>query len=204
MGMEMMNGKEKKQDDSLDTAFGKLSLDREQQQFFLQQRKLFLWDGVDDETSKRLVMQLLYLDGQNHDDITLLINSPGGVISSGLAIYDAMQAVKSDVSTVVCGQAASMGAVLAAAGAAGKRYSWPNSRIMIHQPLIHGRFYGPATDVKIQAEEMLKIRHKLNRILAQHTGRTEEQIEQETDRDNFMSAEEAKAYGLVDQVQTVF
>lgn len=190
------------QDTDLKTTLDKLSIDREQQEFLIKQRKLFLWDSVDDETAKRLVLQMLYLDSQSQEDIILFINSPGGVISSGLAIYDAMQAIRSDVATVVCGQAASMGAVLATAGAAGKRYCWPHSRIMIHQPLIHGRFYGPATDVQIQAEEMLKIRHKLNRILARHTGRTEEQIEKETDRDNFMSAEEAKTYGLVDIVQT--
>lgn len=204
MGVETMTIIQQKDDPQVETALDKLSLTREQIQFFNNQRKLFLWDGVDDETAKRLVMQLLYLDAQNSDDITLFINSPGGVISSGLAIYDAMQAVKSDVATVVCGQAASMGAVLATAGAKGKRYSWPNARIMIHQPLIHGKFYGPATDVQIQAEEMLKIRQKLNRILAHHTGKSEAKIDLDTERDNFMSAEEAKKYGLVDKIETFF
>ncbi len=201
--MTEINAKEKEKE-LTESILEKFSLEREQREFFLKQRKLFLWEGVDDETAKSLVLQLLYLDSQSKEDIYLFINSPGGVISSGLAVYDAMQAIRSDVVTVVCGQAASMGAVLAAAGTAGKRYCWPNSRIMIHQPLINGQFYGPATDVQIQAEEMLKVRQKLNRILAKHTGRTEEQIEKETDRDNFMSAEEAKAYGLVDSVETLF
>ena len=192
---------EKEKTTPIEQELSRLSMDREQREFFAKRRELFLWDGVDDETAMRLVQQLLYLDSQSHEDITLFINSPGGVISSGLAIYDAMQAVESDVRTVVCGQAASMGAVLAASGAAGKRYSWPHSRIMIHQPLISGQYYGPATDVQIQADEMLRIRQELNRILAKHTGHTEEEIERDTDRDNFMSAEEAKAYGLVDKVE---
>ncbi len=192
---------EKEKTTPIEQELSRLSMDREQREFFAKRRELFLWDGVDDETAMRLVQQLLYLDAQSHEDITLFINSPGGVISSGLAIYDAMQAVESDVRTVVCGQAASMGAVLAASGAAGKRCSWPHARIMIHQPLISGQYYGPATDVQIQADEMLRIRQELNRILAKHTGRTEEEIERDTDRDNFMSAEEAKAYGLVDKVE---
>jgi len=192
---------EKEKTTPIEQELSRLSMDREQREFFAKRRELFLWDGVDDETAMRLVQQLLYLDSQSHEDITLFINSPGGVISSGLAIYDAMQAVESDVRTVVCGQAASMGAVLAASGAAGKRYSWPHARIMIHQPLISGQYYGPATDVQIQADEMLRIRQELNRILAKHTGHTEEEIERDTDRDNFMSAEEAKAYGLVDKVE---
>ncbi len=192
---------EKEKTTPIEQELSRLSMDREQREFFAKRRELFLWDGVDDETAMRLVQQLLYLDAQSHEDITLFINSPGGVISSGLAIYDAMQAVESDVRTVVCGQAASMGAVLAASGAAGKRCSWPHARIMIHQPLISGQYYGPATDVQIQADEMLRIRQELNRILAKHTGHTEEEIERDTDRDNFMSAEEAKAYGLVDKVE---
>ena len=170
---------EKEKTTPIEQELSRLSMDREQREFFAKRRELFLWDGVDDETAMRLVQQLLYLDAQSHEDITLFINSPGGVISSGLAIYDAMQAVESDVRTVVCGQA----------------------RIMIHQPLISGQYYGPATDVQIQADEMLRIRQELNRILAKHTGRTEEEIERDTDRDNFMSAEEAKAYGLVDKVE---
>ena len=194
---------EKEKTTPIEQELSRLSMDREQREFFAKRRELFLWDGVDDETAMRLVQQLLYLDAQSHEDITLFINSPGGVISSGLAIYDAMQAVESDVRTVVCGQAASMGAVLAASGAAGKRCSWPHARIMIHQPLISGQYYGPATDVQIQADEMLRIRQELNRILAKHTGHTEEEIERDTDRDNFMSAEEAKAYGLVDVVENV-
>ncbi len=196
-------GEEEKKGKDVEKTLEGLSVARERLEYFAKNRKLFLWDGVDDDTAKNLVQQLLYLDSLNHDDITLFINSPGGVISSGLAIYDAMQSVESDVRTVVCGQAASMGAVLAASGTAGKRFSWPHARIMIHQPLISGQYYGPATDVQIQADEMLRIRQELNRILAKHTGRTEEEIERDTDRDNFMSAEEAKAYGLVDVVENV-
>jgi ATP-dependent Clp protease, protease subunit len=143
----------------------------------------------------------MYLDSQNHEDIIFYINSPGGVISSGMAIYDAMQAVKSDVVTIVSGQAASMGAVLLAGGAKGKRYAWKNARVMIHQPLIQGHMYGPASDIQIQAEEMLRIRTMLNKLLAEHSGKTEAQIEQDTDRDNFMTAEEAKTYGMVDIVE---
>ena len=196
-------GEEEKKGKDVEKTLEGLSVARERLEYFAKNRKLFLWDGVDDDTAKNLVQQLLYLDSLNHDDITLFINSPGGVISSGLAIYDAMQSVESDVRTVGCGQAASMGAVLAASGTAGKRFSWPHARIMIHQPLISGQYYGPATDVQIQADEMLRIRQELNRILAKHTGRTEEEIERDTDRDNFMSAEEAKAYGLVDVVENV-
>ena len=191
--MKTEEGEEEKKGKDVEKTLEGLSVARERLEYFAKNRKLFLWDGVDDDTAKNLVQQLLYLDSLNHDDITLFINSPGGVISSGLAIYDAMQSVESDVRTVVCGQAASMGAVLAASGTAGKRFSWPHARIMIHQPLISGQYYGPATDVQIQADEMLRIRQELNKILAKHTGRTEEEIERDTDRDNFMSAEEAKA-----------
>jgi ATP-dependent Clp protease, protease subunit len=176
-------------------------LSKEIAESFIKQRKLFLYAAVDDTQAERLIKLLMYLDSQNHDDITLYINSPGGVISSGMAIYDAMQAVKSDVATVVSGQAASMGAVLLAGGAKGKRYAWKNSRVMIHQPLIQGHMYGPASDIQIQAEEMLRIRAMLNKLLADHSGKTEEQIEKDTDRDNFMTADEAKTYGMVDKVE---
>jgi ATP-dependent Clp protease protease subunit len=184
--------------------------DKEEQQSFLakeiaesfiKQRKIFLWSAVDDLVAEKIVKQLLYLDSQNQEEITLYINSPGGVISSGLAIYDVMQAVKSPVATVVCGQAASMGAVLLAAGRKGKRYAWPNARVMIHQPLISGHMYGPASDIQIQAEEMLRIRQSLNKILADHTGHPVDKIEADTDRDRFMTAEEAKTYGMIDFIE---
>jgi ATP-dependent Clp protease protease subunit len=169
---------------------------------FIKQRKIFLWSAVEDESAERIVKQFLYLDSKSHDEITLYINSPGGVVSSGLAIYDVMQAVKSPVSTVVCGQAASFGAVLLAAGTKGRRYAWPNSRVMIHQPLISGHMFGPASDIEIQAEEMLRIHQTLNKILAKHSGQTVEKIDHDTDRDNHMTGEQAKAYGLVDIVET--
>ena len=168
------------------------------EEYLAKGRKLFLWGGVDDESAEKIVKRLLWLDSDNHEDITLFINSPGGVISSGLAIYDAMQAIKSDVSTVVCGQAASMGAVLLTAGASGKRFAWPHARVMIHQPLIHGEIIAPASDIQIQAEEMLRTRLVINEILAKHSGKSVDQIERDTDRDNFMTADEAVTYGLID------
>jgi len=179
------------------------SLDREIQESFLKERKIYLWKGVDDEEAERLVKIMLFLDAKNHDDITFFINSPGGIITSGLAIYDCMQAIKSKVSTVVCGQAASMGAVLSTAGAKGKRYAWPHARIMIHQPLISGHVYGAASDINIQAEEMLRIRTDLNDILSKHTGKTAKKIEDDTERDNFMTADEAKDYGLIDAIENI-
>lgn len=181
----------------------KMSLDRKQEEYLSENRKIFLWGGVDDDSAQKLVKQLMYLDSLSHDDIILFINSPGGVISSGLAIYDCMRSIKSDVATVVCGQAASMGAVLLCAGAEGKRYAWNHARVMIHQPLISGQMQGPATDIEIQADEMLRIREEINSILAKHSGKDVARIETDTDRDNFMSAEEAKAYGLVDEVKNL-
>lgn len=180
-----------------------LSLAKEQEEHLIKNRKLFLWGGVDDKSAEKLVKELLYLDSKSHDDITLYINSPGGVISSGLAIYDCMQSIKSDVVTVVSGQAASMGAVLLCAGTPGKRYAWKHARVMIHQPLIQGQMQGPASDIEIQAEEMLRIRTELNNILATHCGKDIKTIEDDTDRDNFMSATEAKDYGLVDIVENL-
>jgi len=176
---------------------------KQAEEFFAKGRKVFLWGGVDDESAEKLVKRLLWLDSENHDDITMFINSPGGVISSGLAVYDAMQAIKSDVRTVVCGQAASMGAVLLTAGAKGKRFAWPHARVMIHQPLIHGEIVAPASDIQIQAEEMLRIRFVLNQILSKHSGKTMDQIQADTDRDNFMTADEAVAYGLIDANQFI-
>ena len=173
------------------------------EEYLSSKRRIFLWGAIDDDSAAKVVQQLLYLDSLNHDDIVLFINSPGGVISSGLAIYDCMNAIESDVVTVCCGQAASMGAVLLTAGAKGKRVAWPNARIMIHQPLIHGEIVAPASDIQIQAEEMLRIRGITGKILAETTGHTIEEIDRDTERDNFMSAEEANAYGLVDKVESL-
>ncbi len=178
-------------------------LDREIVEYFIEKRQIFLWGQVDDDSMAKIIKALLWMNSKNQEPITLFINSPGGVISAGLALYDVMQKIESPVSTVVTGQAASMGAVLSTAGAKGKRYAWPNSRIMIHQPLIHGQFYGPAADIEIQAEEMLRVRNTLNQILAHHTGKTTEQIEKDTDRDHWLSAEQAVAYGLIDEVATI-
>lgn len=199
--IKLNDEKEEEEKDKKEEA--QAGFDKDQHEHFLKERKIFMWKGVDDESAQAIVQRLLYLDSLNNEDITIFINSPGGVISSGLAIYDAMQTIKSDVRTVVTGQAASMGAVLLAAGAPGKRYAWKHSRIMIHQPLIQGQFYGPATDIEIQAEEMLRVRNTLNGILAEHSGKSEAQIEKDTDRDNFMSAEEAAEYGLIDIVENL-
>lgn len=195
--MIKMDDKEEKKDKEKEEG----GLAKEIAESFIKGRKIFLWSQVDDTTAEKIVKQLMFLDSQNHDDIYFYINSPGGVISAGLAIYDAMQAVKSDVVTIVSGQAASMGAVLLCAGAKGKRYAWKNSRVMIHQPLISGHMFGPASDIQIQAEEMLRIRSSLNALIAHHSGKTAAQIELDTERDNFMTAEEAKAYGMIDIIE---
>ena len=164
----------------------------------MKRREIFLWGDISDQSAESVVQKIIYFDGQSSEDITIFINSPGGMISSGLAIYDAMQYAKSDIKTVCMGLAASMGAVILCAGEKGKRETWENSRVMIHQPLISGNFFGPASEINIQAEEMLKVRDKLNRILTEHTGQTLKKIEEDTDRDYFMSADEAVKYGLVD------
>jgi ATP-dependent Clp protease protease subunit len=165
----------------------------------LKDRIIFLSEEVNDVTASLVIAQMLFLEAEDPDkDILFYINSPGGSVSSGLAIFDTMQYVKCDVSTICVGMAASMGAFLLAAGAKGKRFALPNSEIMIHQPL--GGAKGQATDIKIQAEQILKIKHKLNTILSERTGQPLEKIEKDTDRDNYMSAEEAKAYGLVDDI----
>jgi ATP-dependent Clp protease protease subunit len=165
----------------------------------LNDRIIMLSDQVNDITASLIVAQLLYLEGQDPEkDIHLYINSPGGSITSGMAIYDTMQYIKCDVSTICIGMAASMGAFLLSSGAKGKRFALPNSEIMIHQPL--GGTQGQATDIKIHAERILKMRSNLNNILALNTGKPLQQIEIDTERDNFMSAEEACAYGLVDKV----
>ena len=165
----------------------------------LNDRIIMLSEEVNDTTASLIVAQLLYLEAQDPDkDIHFYINSPGGSVSSGLAIYDTMQYIKADVSTICIGMAASMGAFLLSAGTKGKRIALPNAEIMIHQP--SGGSQGQASDIKIQAEHILRTRDKLNRILAENTGKPIEQIERDTERDNFMSAEEAVAYGLIDKV----
>ncbi len=165
----------------------------------LKERVVFLVGPIDDYVANVVVAQLLFLESENPDkDINLYINSPGGSVTAGMAIYDTMQFMKPDVSTMCIGQACSMGALLLTAGTNGKRYSLPNSRMMIHQPL--GGFSGQASDIDIHAREILKMREVLNQILAEHTGQALERIAQDTDRDNFMGAADAAAYGLIDQV----
>ena len=165
----------------------------------LKERVIFLVGPVNDTSANVVVAQLLFLEAENPDkDISLYINSPGGSVTAGMSIYDTMQFVKPDISTLCVGQAASMGAFLLAAGAKGKRLSLPNSRIMIHQP--SGGFQGQSTDIQIQAKEIMYLRDRLNAILAHHTGRTAEEIDRDTERDNFLSAEQSVAYGLVDKV----
>lgn len=167
----------------------------------LKERVIFLVGPVDDATANLVVAQLLFLEAENPDqDIHFYINSPGGSVTAGLSIYDTMQFVKPDVSTIVLGQAASMGAFLLAAGTAGKRFALPNSRVMIHQPL--GGFQGQASDIDIHAREILYIRERLNKLLAKHTGQTVEKLAQDTERDHFMSAERAKEYGLIDSIMS--
>ena len=167
----------------------------------LKERIIFLGEEVTDASASVIIAQLLFLEGEDPEkDIHLYINSPGGSVSAGLAIYDTMQYIKCDVSTICVGMAASMGAFLLSGGAKGKRYALPNAEIMIHQPL--GGAKGQATDIKIAAEHILRTRDRLNRMLAEHTGQNLEKIEIDTERDNFMSAQEAKEYGLVDEVIT--
>jgi ATP-dependent Clp protease protease subunit len=165
----------------------------------LKERVIFIVGPVEDHMANLVVAQLLFLESENPDkDIHLYINSPGGVVTSGLSIYDTMQFIKPDVSTICVGQAASMGALLLAGGAKGKRFCLPHSRIMIHQPL--GGFQGQASDIDIHAKEILLTRERLNRILARHTGQSMEQVEQDTDRDRFMSGSDGVEYGLIDGV----
>ncbi len=165
----------------------------------LKERVVFLVGQVEDFMANVVVAQLLYLESENPDkDISLYINSPGGSVTAGMSIYDTMQFVKPDVSTLCVGQAASMGAVLLAGGAHGKRYALPHSRMMIHQPL--GGFQGQATDIEIHAQEILSIRERLNQVLADHTGRALEDVKNDTDRDNFMTAQQSVDYGLIDRV----
>ena len=165
----------------------------------LKERIIFLGSAVNDDVSSVIIAQLLFLEAEDPDkDVTFYINSPGGSVTAGMAIYDTMQFVKCDIATLCMGQAASMGALLLAAGAEGKRYALPNSRIMIHQPM--GGFQGQATDIDIHAKEILRMREDLNKILAGHTKHTVKKISADTERDNFMSAKEAKKYGIIDKV----
>jgi ATP-dependent Clp protease, protease subunit len=167
----------------------------------LKERVIFVVGPIEDHMANLVVAQLLYLESENPDkDIHLYINSPGGVVTAGMSIYDTMQFVKPDVSTICVGQAASMGAILLAGGAKGKRFCLPHSRIMIHQPL--GGFQGQASDIDIHAREVLKIRDRLNEILSHHTGQPKEKVAQDTDRDFFMGGDESVAYGLVDRMLT--
>jgi ATP-dependent Clp protease, protease subunit len=165
----------------------------------LKERIIFIGTPIDDDVANLIIAQLLFLDGEDPGkEIQIYVNSPGGVVSAGMAIYDTMQYIKSPCTTLCVGQAASMAAVLLTAGAKGKRYSLPNSRVLIHQPL--GGAQGQASDIDIQAKEILKLREKLNKILAKHTGQSLKKIEKDTDRDYYMSAEEAKEYGIVDEI----
>ena len=165
----------------------------------LKERIIFMVGQVEDHMANLVVAQLLFLEADNPDkDISLYINSPGGVITAGMSIYDTMQFIKPDVNTMCIGQAASMGAFLLNAGATGKRYALPNSRVMIHQP--SGGFQGQASDIDIQAKEILKIKQKMNELMAKHSGQTVDKIKEDTNRDHFLNAEEAKDYGLIDQV----
>lgn len=165
----------------------------------LKERIIFLGTPIDDQVANVIIAQLIFLESEDPDkEINMYINSPGGVITAGLGIYDTMQYIKCPVSTICVGQAASMGAVLLTAGAKGKRYALPNARVLIHQPL--GGAQGQASDIEIQAKEILKARERLNEILSKHSGQNVDRILKDTDRDNFMSAEEAKKYGLIDEV----
>lgn len=167
----------------------------------LKDRIIFLGGKIDDDKANSIIAQLLFLEAEDPSrDITLYINSPGGIITSGMAIYDTMKLIKPDVSTMCVGLAASMGSFLLSSGEKGKRYALPYSRILIHQPLISGTIWGPATDIDIQAKELLKTRDTLNDLLSKNTGQPKDKIERDTDRDFFMSAQEAKEYGLIDQI----
>ena len=166
-------------------------------------RKIFLWSEVNDESARAVVTRLLALDAETSDqEIVLYINSPGGSASDGMAVYDAMQSIGSPVSTVCMGMAASMGSVLLAAGARGRRFAWPHARIMIHQPLIMGTITGSSTDLDIRAREIVRLREEINHLYSRHTGQDVEKISQDTDRDFFMSAQEAREYGLIDDIIT--
>lgn len=178
----------------------KLLGDHEINKQFMEKRTIFLWGEVNDRSAETIVKDLLFLDMKKTEDIRLYINSPGGSVTAGMAIYDAIQNIKSDVSTICMGLAASMGSLLLTCGAKGKRFAWPHSRILIHQPMIAGQIVAPASDIKIHAEEMMRTKDMLNNILVQCTGQPLEKIQKDTDRDYFMSSEEAVTYGLIDKV----
>jgi ATP-dependent Clp protease protease subunit len=173
------------------------------QEFFLSNRKLFLTSAIDEKVADDIVQKMIYLDSLNNEDIILFINSPGGVISAGMAILDAMDAVKSDVVTVVIGQAASMAAVTLACGAKGKRYAWPRSRVMIHQPLISGSFRATVAEIQTEAEEITRMKDELNQILSEKTGQPLEKVVSNTDRDFWMVSSKALDYGMVDKIETL-
>lgn len=177
------------------------TLDKKISEFFLNSRKIFLTTAIEDKVADDIVQKIIYLDSLNHEPIYLFINSPGGVISSGMAILDVMEAVESEIITIVIGQAASMAAVILACG--DKRYAWPKSRTMIHQPLISGSFQGTAIEIETEAKEISRMKEELNTILSQKTGKSIEQVTKDTDRDFWMTSEDALSYGMVDEIKTV-
>ena len=188
-------------DESLDTSKNAAPVAALIQKKFLEQRKIFLWGAVTDETAKDITEKLLYLEATNPgEEITFYINTPGGSITEGMAVYDTMQMVTSPITVVVTGMAASMGSILLCGAKKGRRLLYPHSRVLIHQPLISGRFIGPATDINIQAQEMEKLREELNQILADASGQPLERITQDTDRDFYLNATEALEYGLADEI----
>tara|TARA_R110002094_G_scaffold219106_1_gene190939 strand:- start:349 stop:993 length:645 start_codon:yes stop_codon:yes gene_type:complete len=188
-------------DESSDTAKNAAPVAALIQKKFLEQRKIFLWGAVTDETAKDITEKLLYLEATNPgEEITFYINTPGGSITAGMAVYDTMQMVTSPITVVVTGMAASMGSILLCGAKKGRRLLYPHSRVLIHQPLISGRFIGPATDINIQAQEMEKLREELNQILADASGQPLERITQDTDRDFYLNATEALEYGLADEI----
>ncbi|WCL48032.1 ClpP family protease [Leptospira sp. GIMC2001] len=186
-------------DNSIKEVISSMMSDKNIQKKFLEKRKIFLWGAVMDDSAKDIVNKLLYLEMENPGKpITFYINSPGGVITSGMCIYDTMHMISSPVITVCMGMAASMGSLLLAAGEKGQRYIWPSGKVMIHQPSIGGQIVAPATDIQIHAEDILKTKEKLNHILADACGKTYEQMVEDTDRDYYMDADQAIAYGIVD------
>lgn len=188
-------------DESLDTSKNAAPVAALIQKKFLEQRKIFLWGAVTDETAKDITEKLLYLEATNPgEEITFYINTPGGSITAGMAVYDTMQMVTSSITVVVTGMAASMGSILLCGAKKGRRLLYPHSRVLIHQPLISGRFIGPATDINIQAQEMEKLRQELNQILADASGQPLERITEDTDRDFYLNAKEAIKYGLADKI----
>ena len=189
------------EDESSDTAKNAAPVAALIQKKFLEQRKIFLWGAVTDETAKDITEKLLYLEATNPgEEITFYINTPGGSITAGMAVYDTMQMVTSSITVVVTGMAASMGSILLCGAKKGRRLLYPHSRVLIHQPLISGRFIGPATDINIQAQEMEKLRQELNQILADASGQPLERITEDTDRDFYLNAKEAIKYGLADKI----